>query len=59
MWSLIDQKMDEVMDHSTPESVGYLRGSAEMLAVFLNCYRPDVDAIRAEAMIRWERRNPE
>jgi hypothetical protein len=51
--------MDEVMDHSTPESVGYLRGSAEMLAVFLNCYRPDVDAIRAEAMIRWERRNPE
>jgi hypothetical protein len=64
MWDLIDHKMDQLMDpnqwsgnEERAEIVGYLRGAAEMLATFLNCYRPDVDAIRTQAMARWQERN--
>lgn len=34
-------------------------GLATALAIFTNPYSPDVDAIRAEAMERWEARNAE
>lgn len=38
---------------------GQAQGVAYMLAVLTNPYRPDVDAIRAEAMTRWEKGNAE
>lgn len=66
MWDLIDQRMEILMDGNRwsgkeehAEHVGYLRGAAEMLAVFLNPYRPDLDSIRDLALLRWEYRHYE
>lgn len=59
MWELIDQAMDVLLDpeqNSGDKEIGYALGLATMLATFINPYIPDTDAIRAEAMKRWEAR---
>jgi hypothetical protein len=62
MWELIDCRMDSAMLRASPDSIllvedrSYLLGAAEMLATFLNPYIPDVDAIRTQAVSRWEER---
>lgn len=64
MWAVIDQEMDRLMvmegfPTDFAASRGFCLGAATMLAVFLNCYRPDVDAIRIQAVARWHERNPD
>lgn len=66
---LVFRKLDEVMDwlmeteqeggDELDQKVGEARGLATALAIFTNPYNPSVDAIRAEAMDRWEARNAE
>ena len=41
------------------EQRGQAQGVAYCIAVMTNPYTPDVDAIREEAMERWEKRNGE
>lgn len=57
MWELIDEATNRLLTPSIDtgdKDVGYALGLATMLATFVNPYLPDVDAIRLEAMERWE-----
>lgn len=64
MWELIDQAMnvlmspeaDEMFPAEHREHVGYALGLATMYATFVNPYQPDIDAVRHEAVARWEER---
>lgn len=61
----LDAVVDELMDHRLDgkpipvEAKCICQGMAEIIAIFTDPYNPDVDAIRAEAMERWEARNAE
>lgn len=39
-----------------PSDVGEATGIARVIALFTNPYKPNLDAVRAEAMHRWEER---
>lgn len=63
------QKLDEVMDRlmdarldgqdPLQADIHEAKGLATALAIFSNPYNPNIDAIRAEAVERWEARNAE
>lgn len=59
--AIMDRLMDARLDGQTPEEsdVQQAKAYADCLAIFTNPYSPNVDAIRAEAMDRWEARNAE
>lgn len=54
LWEELDSLMSELMASPSEEGKGHARGVAYALAVLSNPYAPDVDAIRAEAMRRYE-----
>lgn len=60
---MLDELVDQIMSDrlslpgsEQPETVAEALGVARVLALFLNPYNPDVNAVRAEAMRRWEDR---
>lgn len=59
--AVMDRLMDATLDEQpiSPTDRGEAKGLAIALAIFTNPYNPNVDAIRAEAMERWEARNAE
>jgi hypothetical protein len=66
MWDPIDEKMDLLMDPNKWSSneeregiAGFLRGAADMMAMFLNPSRPDVREVKRIAMQRWRYRHYE
>lgn len=62
IWAELDHVMDALMQAqphgATPEEAAALRnqaiGLARALAILTNPYAPDIDAIRAQAVERWE-----
>lgn len=65
VWRQLDEVMDELMDARLdgrePDKVqaGTALGYAGAIAIFSNPYNPNVDAVRAEAVERWEARQAE
>lgn len=65
--SLYEMVWDELMaitdrlmtDSAAEDDVGAARGIAYVLAIMQNPYRPNVEAIKEQAMDRWEEENPE
>lgn len=62
-WAMLDELVDQIMSDKLslpgseePATVGEALGVARVIALFLNPYNPNVDAVRAEAMQRWEDR---
>ena len=59
MWELIDEATNRLLTPSIDtgdKDIGYALGLATMFATFINPYIPDIDAVRLEAMERWEAR---
>lgn len=58
---VMDRLMDARLDGQLPEQVDIYQAQAyaDALAIFTNPYSPNMDAIRAEAVERWEARNAE
>lgn len=66
IWDEMDHQLGKLMslkeegwapgDKQLAAQTGHCLGIAKCLAIFMNPYDPDVDAIRAEAMRRWEAR---
>lgn len=66
MWEHLDRLMDELMvpaheggEEELAELRGEARGWAEAIAITTDPYAPLVDAVREEAMERWETREAE
>ena len=59
--AVMDRLMDATLDEQpiSPTDRGEAKGLATALAIFSNPYNPSVDAVRAEALERWEARNAE
>lgn len=69
-WAMLDEIVDRIMEDKlgirgeegeplgVPEAsdVGEAAGIARVIALFVNPYNPSLDAVRAEAMQRWEDR---
>lgn len=63
LWERLDAFVDELMapaheggELERAERKGHAYGMAEAIALVNNPYHPDVDAVRGEAMERWEQR---
>lgn len=63
LWEHLDAFVDELMapaheggELDRAERKGHAYGMAEAIAVITNPYHPDIDAVRADAMERWEER---
>lgn len=58
LWDVLDQLMDLLMKDEEPDELtrGKAEGVAYALAVFQNPYLPNLDAIREQAVERWEAR---
>lgn len=61
LWREMDNQLGKLLaiqEEESPEIVaaqrGHCLGLAKALAIFINPYDPNVDAIRREAMERWE-----
>jgi hypothetical protein len=62
VWQELDSVMDRLMTDTAAadgRDPGRAEGFAMALAIFLNPYRPNIEAIREEAVTRWERNNDE
>lgn len=64
LWERLDAFVDELMapaheggELELAERKGHAYGMAEAIALVTNPYHPDIDAVRGEAMERWEQRN--
>lgn len=61
LWDTLDTLIDLLMDEDPQPDPDLLKGKAEgvayALAVFQNPYLPNLDAIRQQAMERWEANN--
>lgn len=57
VWEMIDEAVDACYAIDAERGVSeYARGLATMYATFINPYQPNVNAIRHEAVERWESR---
>lgn len=64
LWERLDAFVDELMapahgggELELAERKGHAYGMAEAIALITNPYHPDIEAVRADAMERWELRN--
>lgn len=61
IWLLLDETMDALMadgKNAHPQTRGQALGLAMAIAVLAHPDLPTVDAVRREAVERWERRQP-
>lgn len=59
IWEELDLTMDELMAKTAePDDAGYARGLAMALAYMYNPLNPDIEQVRADAVERWESRQP-
>lgn len=61
LWERLDAFVDDLMSTAllatpTEELKGRAYGMAEAIALITNPYHPDIEAVRGEAMGRWEQR---
>lgn len=62
VWVELDKVMDVLMaaklggELPEPERVGSAQGLALAIAILLNPYKPNINAVRVEAVNRWEGR---
>lgn len=55
IWEALDEVMERLMSgHADADDKGQAQGLAMALAIFGNPYQPGIDAIKEEAMNRWE-----
>lgn len=67
LWVELDAVVDRIMGDRATHGVGAedsgdkgeAVGLAKAISIFLNPYHPQLDAVRAEAMRRWESRQAE
>lgn len=64
LWEQLDQFMDELMDNEGAysdegygETKGRAYGMAQAIAIITNPYHVDIDAVRSDAVERWEQRS--
>lgn len=59
IWDEMDIVLDRLMEDgdADPEDVGAARAVAYIIAIMRNPYRPDIEAVKQEAMERWEARD--
>lgn len=62
MWNALDAVVDRMMaDEQDPDGrdPGRAEGIGLCIAIVVTPYGPDLDAVREEAMVRWQKRQEE